>query len=214
MSRFLSDLPEMIGLDLDGMVILSIAAKFDNESHLNFLLSKTPVIKKIILNLAEIIERVAPIEYKLVDFKSEEMSYLYESMKYARNIAVITNRSRFGFNTLLEKVPNFQKIIKKYGINCIQVRKSVLNAEQLRLMDSSIHIIETSYIKPNEAVFYPLINYAERSGIERNKILIVDDNKMVRVAAKKLGLKIFPNDVITTQIASLKKTSYAPRFST
>jgi len=213
MNYSFDDLPELVGLDIDGIMVLSIVAKLDGENHLS---SKIPIIKRTILNIGEIIERIAPIKYELADFKSEEMRYLYESVKHARNVVIITNRSTFGFNTLLKRIPNFEKMVKGYNINRIQVRKSMLDSEQPQMTDYPIKIIRTSDIKPNETVLYPLINYAERNGIRRNKILIADDNRWFRAAAMNLGINVFPDDIIMTKINQIKleKDIYAPHLLT
>lgn len=197
--------PQIVGLDLDNSLIKSILATFDAK-YLEWISINVPVLKKILLNAGEISERLWPIKYELVDLKNE-MECLHTSIQNAKYVMIITDRSSFGVNTVIKRLPSFERMIKRYGIKHIQVRESFLS-EKLGLR--KLNVRESKSIKPKEDVFSHLDDFAKQRLIKPNEILIADDNRQVRMVARERGWQTFPDDIITVTSTKLQNNPALP----
>jgi hypothetical protein len=196
---------KVVGLDIDEMSVKSKLTKLDRK-YLDWISSNIPALKKTILAIVELSERILPVKYELIDPQLKETFYLHQAIKDADYVIIITDRSAFGINTIMKRLPAFEKIIK--FSNHMQVRKSFLNIWKI----DKKRISESEAIKPDPDVLRFLRTFAMEKMIKPEEILIADDNPHFRKIAKGFGFQIFPNDIITTQINQTKlgKIPYAP----
>lgn len=197
--------PRIVSLDIDGILVKSKLVKFDRK-YLEWISINAPTLKKIILEIVELTERILPIKHELTNLRLEETSYLYQAAKNSDYVIITTDRSAFGINTIMKRLSGFEDIIR--FSSHVQVRKSIFNLERL----SKGKMSESKVIKPDPEVLDFLQTFARKRMIKPEEILIADDSPYFRKVAKEFGFQIFPNDIITTRInkTELEKVPYAP----
>lgn len=197
---------KIVWLDIDGTSIRSGLASLDGK-YLDWT-SNIPILKKTILGIVELTERVLPVKYELIDLQREKALYLYQAIKNADFNMIVTDRSIIGVNTVLNRLPAFKTMIEEYGISHIQVRESILS-EKFNL--KKIKIIKSKSIKPDKNVFCYLDCFARKRMIKQEEILVADDNYHIRAIAKKQGKQIYPDNIIVeTSQVNMEKPLYTP----
>lgn len=171
--------PMIVSLDVDGIFYSSALAKIACNSYLSEFFAQIPFFKKMMLGVIEAGEVFLRLRYKI----NEEMEdvCLHWDIPY---IGIITDRSLSGLlNVLREK----EQILSKMSF--IQVRKT------FEITGQNQNVWQTKNVKPDKSVLYRLAEFAEEKRARPQEVLVIDDDRNLRIVAKRhFGFAVYPDD--------------------
>lgn len=175
--------PEIVVLDVDGVLVSSPLSKITSSGYASRFLAQMPTLKKIALGMFEIGEIAFKTEYEMND-GTEKVCYDWD-IPY---MGIITDRSLRGLLTALGKNTSVLARMK-----FVQVRKSTFGSSDKLPYEPELW--ETKSVKPDESVFYRLVEFTKSKNIPPYNVLIIDDDSEFRFVAKsRFGFTVYPDD--------------------
>lgn len=165
----------LIVLDWDGTATFS--SLLEKVGRKIFQRIGLPSPPRFFLALSELIDFTFFIlEIKKVKVKEHIIKLLVEQKEIP--VGILTDRSEWSLRFYLRYLR-----INVGGFAFIQVRKSIFDF----LSPCDCNILLSPKIKPDLSAYQGLVGFAEKSGLSRGEIMIIDDTLSARKTARKLG---------------------------